>query len=368
MKGIGKYLLIGIGIAVVLVILWFFKNIVAYLLIAVVFSLIGRPIVDFLNRLRIKKFYFPKALSAAIALVVIWALFVTFFLVFVPLIINQAEELSTIDGKAIMVSLEGPIMKLEGLLRRFNMGLEAGTSFEQFITTKLGSLLNVSLLSGILGTVANILGNIFVALFSITFITFFFLKDERLFVNGIILLVPTKHEEGAHHALSSIKHLLMRYFIGILLQITGIIILVTIGLSIVGLGFDKALIIGLIVGLFNVIPYLGPYIGAFLGLVLGIANNLDLEFYTQLLPMLGYMFLVFVIVQVVDNVVFQPLIYGTSVMAHPLEIFLVILIGGYLAGIAGMILAIPTYTVLRVIGKEFFNRYKVIKKLTERID
>jgi predicted PurR-regulated permease PerM len=135
----------------------------------------------------------------------------------------------------------------------------------------------------------------------------------------------------------------------------------------VGLGFDKALIIGLIVGLFNVIPYLGPYIGAFTGLLLGIANNLELDFYSQLLPMLGYMMIVFITVQVIDNVLFQPLIYGTSVMAHPLEIFLVILAAGYLAGIVGMILAIPTYTVLRVIAKEFFNQYKVIKKLTENI-
>lgn len=367
MKGTGRYILIAIGLAIAFVVLWFFKNIVAYILISAVFSLVGRPIVDLLERIRIRRFHIPKALAAAITLVVLWGIFISFFSLFVPLIVNQMEELSTIDGKIIMSSLEEPISRIEEFSNRFNFGIEEGSTFEDYVTTRLVTLFNFSMVSKILGSAASFLGNIFVALFSISFITFFFLKDERLFVNGIILLVPTKHEERTHHAMSSIKRLLMRYFIGIFLQISCIIILVTIGLSIVGLGFDKALIIGLIVGLFNVIPYLGPYIGAFTGLLLGIANNLELDFYSQLLPMLGYMMIVFVSVQVIDNVLFQPLIYGTSVMAHPLEIFLVILAAGYLAGIVGMILAIPTYTVLRVIAKEFFNQYKVIKKLTENI-
>jgi len=367
MKGNGKYILIGIGLVIVLVVLWYFSSIVAYILIAAVFSLIGRPIVDLLERIRIRRFSLPKALAAAITLIILWGIFITFFSLFVPLIINQMEELSTIDGKLIMASLEEPISRFEEFFGRYNIGKAEGSTIDEYITSKLVTFLNFSVVSKILGSAASFLGNIFVAVFSISFITFFFLKDERLFVNGIILLVPTKHEEGTHHAMSSIKRLLMRYFIGIFLQITCIIILVTIGLTIVGLGFDKALVIGLMVGLFNVIPYLGPYIGAFLGLLLGIANNLDLDFYSQLLPMLGYMMIVFITVQVIDNVLFQPLIYGTSVMAHPLEIFLVILAAGFLAGVVGMILAIPTYTVFRVIAKEFFNQYKVIKKLTENI-
>ncbi len=367
MKSTGKYIIAGIGLIIFLVIVWYFKNIVAYILVSAVFSLIGRPLVDLLERIRIRRFHFPKALAALITLIVLWGFFITFFSVFVPLIINQMQELSTIDGKQIMASLEEPINKAEEFIRGYNIGLAQETTLEEHITSKLVTLLSFSMVSKILGSAASLLGNILVALFSISFITFFFLKDERLFVNGVILLVPTKHEEGTHHAMSSIKRLLMRYFIGIFLQITCIIILVTIGLTIVGLGFDKALIIGLIVGLFNVIPYLGPYIGAFLGLLLGIANNLGMEFYSQLLPMLGYMMIVFITVQIIDNVLFQPLIYGTSVMAHPLEIFIVILAAGYLAGVVGMFLAIPFYTVLRVIAKEFFNQYKLIKKLTENI-
>jgi predicted PurR-regulated permease PerM len=63
----------------------------------------------------------------------------------------------------------------------------------------------------------------------------------------------------------------------------------------------------------------------------------------------------------------QPLIYSSSVKAHPLEIFFVILIGGSLAGIAGMLLAIPVYTVLRVIAREFFSKFRLVNKLTKDI-
>ena len=197
--------------------------------------------------------------------------------------------------------------------------------------------------------------------------TFFFLKDEKMFTESIILLVPDKHVEAFRHALGSVRRLLMRYFIGITGQIICIIILVTLGLTIVGVGFRHSLLIGFMAGILNVIPYIGPLMGAILGIILGVATHLDMELYSELLPLVGYMILVFVIVQTADNVLFQPLIYSSSVNAHPMEIFLVILIAGSLAGITGMILAIPSYVVVRVFAKEFFNKFKVVKKLTEKI-
>ena len=189
-----------------------------------------------------------------------------------------------------------------------------------------------------------------------------------MFTGGILLFIPTRHEERFIKFLTGTKKLLSRYFIGILFQVTGITILVTLGMTIIGLKFQLAAVIGLTAGVMNVIPYIGPLIGISIGLLLGIANHLSMNFYQELLPLLGYMTLVFIIVQIIDNVLFQPVIYGTSVKAHPLEIFLVILIAGSLAGIPGMILAIPFYTVIRVFAGEFFNQFKIVKKITEKID
>jgi predicted PurR-regulated permease PerM len=85
------------------------------------------------------------------------------------------------------------------------------------------------------------------------------------------------------------------------------------------------------------------------------------------LPLELKLLLVFFAVQVIDMVFLQPAIYSNSVKAHPLEIFLVILLAGSLAGVLGMLIAIPTYTVLRVFAKEFFNNFRVVQKLTEKI-
>ncbi len=359
------FIVLGVGIAGF--VLWYFKSIVAYILISSVFTLIGRPIVIFLNKLHYKKLKIPNAISALLTVALLWILILVFFRIFIPLIANQASELSSIDAESVMSNLQEPIDKIEALFVKYNIDSNNNQSMDQYLTEKVMSVLNVSVLSNFFGSIAGILGNIFIAAFAISFITFFFLKDRGLLNDGILLLVPDKYLEKAEHILMSVKKLLTRYFIGIIVQISGIITLVSIGLTIVGVDFSDALVIGLVVGLFNIIPYLGPVIGAILGLVLGLATNIDLAFYSELLPLLGYMSIVFIIVQVIDNVVFQPFIYSSSVNAHPLEIFLVIIIAGSLFGITGMILAIPSYTILRVIAKEFFTNLKLVKKLTEKI-
>jgi len=368
MKSSLKYILTGLAIVLIILALWYFKAIVAYILISAVFSLIGRPAMDFLNKLKISNFRFPKALNAAFVMIILWLLFIGFFRIFIPLIANQAQELSNINFNNVHSNLEGIIGALEKFFLRINPNGNEGLSLEQHFQQKLISLFSFSSITTAIGETVGILGNIFIAFFSVSFITFFFLKDETLFTGGILLFTPTRYEERLMKFLNGTKKLLSRYFIGILLQITGITILVTLGMSILGLKFQLAAVIGLTAGVMNVIPYIGPLIGISIGLMLGIANHLGMDFYHELLPLLGYMTLVFIIVQVIDNILFQPIIYGTSVKAHPLEIFLVILIAGSLAGIPGMILAIPSYTVIRVFAGEFFYQFKLVKKLTEKID
>lgn len=362
-----KYFLIIISVLFAGFVLWYFRALISYIIVSVVLSLIGRPVVDLLEKIRYKKFRIPRAMSALFTVLLLWALFIMFFRIFIPLLANQASELANINAESFIASLEEPIQNIEAVLHSLELDAFRDVSINEFILERLNAVFDISMFSGIISSVTTMLGNIFIAVFSISFITFFFLKDERLFVEGVIIFVPSKEEEKVRKVLSSIKRLLMRYFIGIILQITGVIILITTGMTIVGLGFENSLVIGLFTGVFNVIPYIGPLIGAVIGLFLGIVTNLDMSFYDQMLPMLIYMLIVFIAVQQVDNLVFQPLIYGTSVYAHPLEIFIVLMMGGYIAGFLGMLLAIPTYTVIRVIAKEFFNHFKVVKRLTENI-
>jgi len=176
---------------------------------------------------------------------------------------------------------------------------------------------------------------------------------------------PDKHYEKVDKAIKSTSNLLTRYFIGIVFQISLIMVLLFLGLSI--LGVENALLIAFLAGLFNVIPYVGPLIGISIGLLLGITGSMQLDFYSQTVPLLAGMLIVFAIVQLLDNFVFQPLIFSNSVKAHPLEIFVVILMSATLGGILGMVLAIPVYTILRVFAKEFLTRFKVVRSLTKNI-
>jgi predicted PurR-regulated permease PerM len=257
-EGLGKYILIGLGFAVVAFIFWYFRLIIAYILIATVLSLIGKPLVDLLNRARYKKFKLPVWFNALVTVVVLWGLFFMFFRLFVPIIASQASSLARVDVEAVSGNLEEPMRQLDNTLQRLNLNEFRDKSLPDYAKDKLAEILNLNMVSGFFSGLATLLGNIFIAVFAITFITFFFLKDNDLFVEGVIVLVPTRHEQATRKVISSIKYLLTRYFAGILLQITCIIILITVGLWIVGVGFQTAVVIGLVVGVFNVIPYVGP--------------------------------------------------------------------------------------------------------------
>ncbi|MBN1950803.1 MAG: AI-2E family transporter [Bacteroidales bacterium] len=362
-----RYILAGLGVILAGLTLWYFFSIVAYILLSAVLALMGRPLVDLLGKIRIRKIRIPKSVRAVITLAIMWFMIGLFFWIFIPLVAREAQSLSTINPNEIMQSLEEPTAKLEEFIEKFNVSGKEKFSVENFLNEKAISIFNLSFFSNLIGSFAGIIGNIFIAIFSITFITFFFLRDEHLFASGVLTLVPDKHAEAFKHAMSSTRYLLMRYFLGILGQITAIFLLLTLGLTIAGVGFTHSILIALIAALFNVIPYVGPLIGIVLGLLLGLATHLDMEFYTELVPLAGWMLLVFIIVQLMDNFLFQPLIFSNSVNAHPLEIFILLLVAGSLAGIAGMILAIPCYTILRVFAKEFFNKFSVVKKLTKNI-
>jgi predicted PurR-regulated permease PerM len=161
---------------------------------------------------------------------------------------------------------------------------------------------------------------------------------------------------------------LRRYFIGLVLEIFLVAVLSTIGLSIIGLDFGEAVLIGVLCGFFNVIPYLGPWIGAIVGILITLAINVNTPFMEHTLPLLCFLIVVVAVVQFIDNMLFQPLIYSSSVKAHPLEVFIVIMAAGSMAGIMGMILAVPVYTILRVFAAEFFSGVRLVQKLTANMD
>lgn len=357
-----RYILSFLGFALLIFALWYLRTIVAYVLIAGVLSLIGSPIVNFLDDLEIGKFKFPRTAAAGVTLVLMVGVLVGFISLFAPLIAAEARAISNINVDQVISSLEEPVNQFEQWIASYNL---SSSNTTEMVRERINTLLDFSNVAEIFSSLVGALGNIFVAFFSIVFITFFFLKEEGLFFKMFLIASPEKYTDQVKKVLVNTKRLLTRYFVGIIGQLSLITLLVTIGLS--AFGIENAFIIGFFGGIINVIPYIGPIIGASVGIVLTITTNLSLDFYSELLPLVGQVALVFAAVQMLDNFVFQPFIFSNSVKAHPLEIFLVILIAGTVAGITGMILAIPSYTFIRIIAKEFLSQFKIVQSLTKNI-
>ena len=362
---LARYIIIAVVTAIVLAVAWYFQNIVTYVLIAAVLSLIGKPLMGLLSKLHVRRWYLPRALCAVVTLACIWLLFVLFFYNFIPLIFGQLNEFSKVDVVGLAAQLDEPIQRLEVWVRTY-VSSDPDFSIKSSLYQTVEKVVNVSQLSNFFGSLASSVKGFGIAVFAITFITFFFLKQDKLFFQSIILLFPQRYEDNITRALSSINRLLVRYFTGMFAEILCVLTLLTIGLTLIaGFSLQQALFMGLLAGILNVIPYVGPVVNYALGTVLCLAISVNGG--VPFVPLEVKLLAVFFTVQVVDIAVLQPTIYSNSVKAHPLEIFLVILLAGNIAGVLGMLIAIPTYTVLRVFAKEFFNNFRVVQKLTEKI-
>lgn len=365
---LAKYILIAAGAAIILGLCWFFRDIIAYILAAVVVSLIAKPLVNVLKKISIKGKHAPDWLLAALALTLVLACFLTFAYIVVPIAGGIIKNISLGNIETSLKSIAGPLADLNTFLIQTFPRLGENFRIEVAIVQEMQHMFNLSQFSSLIGSAASFFTSLAIGLFSVVFISFFFIKDDGLFTGIVCALVPDKHEEATEKALSDIGHLLSRYFIGVLLEVIGVALINFLGLSLIArLGVNAALGIAVITGILNVIPYVGPLIGVVTGTILGLIIK-----YSSLVPLgLDVGFLAFTAIliailfftQLVDNFVYQPLIYSTSIKAKPLEIFIVLLMVGYIGGPLAMIIAIPSYTVVRVIAFRFFGHIKAIKRL-----
>lgn len=353
------------GLVLLVFLGWYFSDILLYTIIAAVISLLGRPMVNFLQALHLGKFKFNATISAAISLVTFILLASMFVLFIVPLISKQANMISAIDSEAVSAYFASSIADVEYFLISYGF-LAKDQSFIYLAEQYLKDFLDLAHFTNFFGQILSATSGLLMGTFIVLFLAFFFLKEPHLLRSFFLALSPDVYEQDVQLVLTDSRQLLTRYFLGILLELTSMMTLIAIGLTIFGI--KNALIIGFLGGLMNIIPYLGPIIGAFLGLVLGVISILSLGQYDLVLMTIVTILGVFAAANMVDNIVLQPIIYSKSVKAHPIEIFLVIIMAGKLAGIGGMILAIPAYTVLRVVARQFLSQIKFVKALTGNME
>ncbi|MGC1203263.1 MAG: AI-2E family transporter [Flavobacteriaceae bacterium] len=353
-NGILKAIAIILGVALILYFLYQIQSVIGYVAIAAVISLIGRPIVLFLEN----KLKFENTIAVIVTMVVLLSLFIGLVGLFIPLIIKQGQNLSLLNIEELQGNIENLYIEIISYFDLNQIDIE-----QSLKESNLLSKIDYSLIPNFLNSIISGLGSFSVGLFSVLFISFFFLKDSRLFENGLLTFIPENKESRWKNSSTKIKDLLSRYFVGLIFQILILFIIYTIGLLIIGV--ENAIVIAFLCALLNLIPYVGPVIGAFLLLTLTMTSNLGESFSDVILPKTFWVFIVFLIGQLVDNFGSQPIIFSKSVKSHPLEIFLVILITGILFGIIGLIIAVPAYTAIKVILKEFLSENKIVKKLTK---
>ena len=361
-----RWIVISLSLLVLGLLVWYVGEIFIYLLISAVIALIGRPIMKLLDRVHIRQWQLPDSVKAVFTMLVIFGVLSAIFSFFIPRLIEQTQQLEKLNTEAIAEGLEEPLAALRSAIARYELvELDPNQSLEELFKARVIEIASSLNLSNIFGAIAGITGDLFIGIFSILFITFFFLKERDLLRRTFLTISPDAYVDKTRNVLDSIKLLLTRYFIGLLLELILVGSLCAFGFSLVGV--KNAVVIGFFAGLFNVIPYLGPLLGGGMSISMAVLGALELEFFTGIVPLVVKVLVIFLVVQLIDNFVFQPLIYSSSVKAHPLEIFLVILAAGSLFGIGGMVLAIPTYTVMRVVAKEFFDQFKLVRSITRSI-
>ncbi len=357
-KNISNGILRAIGILLGFSLLGYFlyliQSVLVYVIIAAVISLIARPIIRFLQ----KKLKFPNTLSVVTTMILFVGFLVGIIRMFIPLVIEQGENLSLLHTDKLLQNLQDVINQVNDYFTSKNINL-------------LSKLKNIDFLSGfqeipnLLNSVASALGSLSVGLFSVLFISFFFMKDSKLLMSSVLTILPNKSEHKFSKSTEIIKNLLSRYFIGLVAQITILFVLYTITLLIFGI--KNAVVIAFLCALLNLIPYIGPMIGAIIMFLLSMSSNLGQDFQTEILPTTIYVMIGYFITQLVDNFFSQPFIFSKTTKSHPLEIFLIIIIGGLLFGVVGMITAVPLYTALKVILKVFLSDNRIVKSLTKDI-
>jgi predicted PurR-regulated permease PerM len=351
-----------IGIIALIAMTVVFFNIVVYMVIASILFLIGSPITRKLESIRIRGKNIPDSLSAMLTLLILVGLFVFLFALIFPPLIKQVNVLSALNFYDV---LHGILLQFPSLNEAFS-SIGNTNDIKLALSSQLTSFLNFNNFSLILNNIISYAGSILGGGMCVLFIAFFLLKDETLIKNSILTITPSEYEKEVREILTTSKKMLSKYFGALFLDM--LLVGLVVGLMMKILGIENALIIGFTAGLLNVVPYIGPAITMVVAVFLGVSGCIAAEEYDLIQLVITKIVVSLFIINISDGFILQPLLFSSSVKAHPLEVFIVTLMGAILGGIPGMIMALPAYTILRIIAREFLSQFKVFKQLTEKLN
>ncbi len=348
-------LAIGI-IGLFLLAIWYFSAIFWYIIISLVLATILRSLTNHINQTQIFNFSVPRIFGVLISFMVLIVFIAALVIVFLPLISEQVQNLANLNWHNLYDKVTDPVEAVEEFLISNNLSDEPPGFLTNNIWTAITGFAGSTNLRIVINNTLKVATGFFIGVLAVTFITFMLLYEKGLLKRVLIGMIPNQYFELLIAAVYKIEKLLSNYLLGLFLQIISIFTMAALGLSIFGIKY--ALSIALFAAVANLIPYAGPLLGAIFGIAVGLSTgDVLLASQESLVKIIGIIS-VFIAIQITDNLVIQPVIFSKSVMAHPLEIFVIIFAGATVGGIVGMIIAIPTYTILTVSVLELFHGYK----------
>ena len=352
-------LVLMVFVAIVAFLIGYFKFLVICILVAFVLALIGGHLMSLLRKVRFGKFHIPPSVSAGLVLVVIVGVVALVLYWVFPLLFSQIMQLVDMDTKKIVEYANKYVVELRQMLIDYGIIDDTENSFELLVNKTFLDRIRMIDFKQVMSDTVSTTANLLMGLLTILFLTYFFLRDRSYWRDLLYSAVPDKYTDEVHNIFHNSRRLISRYFIGLLCEMILVTLLLFAGFSI--WGFPNAFLIASICGVMVVIPYLGAVIGSVFSFLILLISMLNITDSINILQLLLTFYGTFIVVKLIDDFVMQPLIYSKSVKAHPVEIFLVILVAGKIGGVLGMIAAIPAYTLIRIFVKEFWSNSKFVK-------
>ncbi len=366
---LAKFILTILVIALIATICWFLRMVLLFIILAAVLALIAHPLFKQLMKIRVGKFHMPDALAGILSIASVFGIITVVLLIVTPVIGHVIGDISTANIENLSHTVALPLQGVNSLIFEYFPQVGSDFRIEAVVLEQLKSVYDTSSISSMVGSLTSLIALIGVTLFATVFISFFFVRKPQIIRMMFTSLVPDKYEKLMSESLDEIGNLISRYFVGLALDILGVSTLYFLGFLLVAkMGFGYSIGIAFLMGFLNIIPYIGPLMGC----VLGLSLSLTIKYIcvtsfgaaVGLGPFVGIILGIFAVTQCIDAYLFQPFIYSNSIKAHPLEIFLVLIIASQVGGLIGIVSAIPSYTVLRVIARKFFSSYKAVQRLT----
>lgn len=296
------------------------------------------PIINFFEKQKIKRLYAALLVFSFLSIAIYFGLSL-----YIPKLISQIEslirELKSISIQEQIAILETELLKLFPFLHKGVIINRVETILSHQLENSFNEL--TSLFSNIF-TIAALL-------VIIPFTTFFIVKDRLRIIKGIISFLPNKYSEMSYWIIKKVTHQLGRYVRGWLIDAS--FVGIACGLAFYFIGIQNSIALGIIAGLGHLVPYLGPVIVGIPAVIISVIQFGDFS----AVPYIGLMI---TIIYTFDNGFVQPYVFSKSVDIHPLLIILLIIAGSQLFGIIGMLLAVPTATVIKTASKEFYFAFK----------